>query len=287
MHAQHPLRSNNAYLIEEVNMNTNRIGYGFAFMLGTIAAGLSQTAIAADAAAPVAATAAIDWSKLQLSVTGVNGASPTVHYENQDTSLSSNAWASASSETNSRSVNNWTDTAQTNADGGTTYANSLASALDFSGTAVSDESGYADSSGSRTVNFSFDGPGVLTVTVPYTLGLTGDALNCYYCYGDHASVSGSADFHSYANNGSSDSYSNASFSLYNDYWHSSPDSQSGTLVFGVFASGAGTGSLALNFDLSTQSSVSAIPEPESCAMLLAGLGLMGTVIRRRRANTTI
>jgi hypothetical protein len=125
------------------------------------------------------------------------------------------------------------------------------------------------------------------VTVPYTLTLTGDVRDCYYCYGygNHAAVSAYADFYSNSNNGSADSHSNASFSLYNDYWHSSPDSQSGTLVFGIFASGAGTGHLSLNFDLSTQSSISPIPEPESYAMLLAGLGLMGMMIRRRKYGT--
>jgi hypothetical protein len=281
MHAQHPLNQNNAYLIEEVNMHTSKLGYGFAFMLGALSAGVNQAVMAADATEPVTATATIDWSRLQLSVTGVNGSSPTVQYENQHTSLDSNAWTNAASETNSKNISNWTSTAQTTADAGTTYANAVASTLDFSGVAVSGESGNANSSGNRSLDFSFDGPGVLTVTVPYTLTLTGDTRNCYYCYGDYASVSAYADFYSYTDNGSADSHSNASFSLYNDYWHSSPESQSGTLVFGIFASGAGTGSLAFNFDLSTQS-ISPIPEPESYAMLLAGLGLMGMMVRRRK-----
>jgi hypothetical protein len=263
-------------------MDTNKIRYGFAFMLGAIAAGLNPAAMAADTAEPVTATATIDWSRLQLSVTGINGSSPNVLYENRHTSLDSNAWTNAASETNSRSLGNWTDTAQTNADAGTTFANAVASTLDFSGMAVSEESGNANSSGSRSLDFSLDGPGVLTVTVPYSLTLTGDTFNCYYCYSDHASLSANADFYSYANDGSSDSHSNVSFSLYNDYWHSSPESQSGTLVFGIFASGPGTGSLAFNFDLSTQGSISPIPEPESYAMLLAGLGLMGMMVRRRK-----
>jgi hypothetical protein len=282
MHAQHPLTST-THIPGGGNMDTNKIRYGFAFMLGAIAAGLNPAAMAADAAEPVTATATIDWSRLQLSVTGINGSSPTVLYENQHTSVDSNAWTNVASETNSRSISNWTDTAQANADAGTTFANAIASTLDFSGRAVSDQSGYSNSSGSRTLDFSLDGPGVLTVTVPYSLTLTGDVRDCYYCYGygNHAAVSAQADFYSNSNDGSANSHSNASFSLYNDYWHSSPDSQSGTLVFGIFASGAGTGHLALNFDLSTQSSISPIPEPESYAMLLAGLGLIGMIVRRR------
>jgi hypothetical protein len=117
-------------------------------------------------------------------------------------------------------------------------------------------SGSASASGDRTVNFSVNGPGMLTVTVPYTISLTGDTSDCYYCYNyDHASVSGSANFYSDASHGSSSSNSNASFSLDNYYWHPSP--QSGTLVFGIFASGAGNGSLQVNFDLSAQGASSA------------------------------
>jgi hypothetical protein len=282
MRVQHPLKPNHASQ-EDIDMNKTR--YGFAFMLGAIAIGMNHTATAADTVEPITATADIDWSKLQLTATGVDESVPTVQYRDQHTSVSSNAWSNTSSETNFRSVNNWTDTAQTNADAGTAYASAIASTLDFSGAAVSGESGNANSSGNRSVNFSLDGPGVLTVTVPYTLTLTGDTSGCYYCYGDRASVSANASFHSYGDNGSSDSYSNTSFSLYNDYWHASPDSQSGTLVFGIFASGAGTGSLTFNFDLAAGGgSVNPIPEPESYAMLLAGLGLIGMMVRRRKIS---
>jgi PEP-CTERM motif-containing protein len=268
--------------IQEVNMN--KTGYGKIIILGLAGVGLGQTAVAADVPLPpVTAAATIDWSHLQLSVSGVSDVVPAVVYTGQHTSLSSYASSPGQNENNSKSISNWTDTANTNADAGVTYANALASPLSFSGNAVS-TSGSASASGNRTVNFSVDGPGVLTVTVPYTLSLTGDTSNCYYCYNyDHASVSGNASFSSYANNGSSSSNSNASYSLNNYYWDHSPQSQSGTLVFGIFASGAGNGSLAINFDLSSNG-VSPVPEPESYAMLLAGLGLMGAVIRRRSMN---
>ena len=253
---------------------------GFLVVACSIGVGLSQSSIAADGMPTDTATATIDWSQLELSVTGVNDTVPTVVFSGQNTSLSSYASSPGLNESNSKSVNNWSATAETNADAGTTYANAMASPLDFSGSAISMENGSTSASGNRTVNFSFDGPGVLTVTVPYSITLTGDS-SCYYCYNyDHASVSGHASFNSYADNGSSSSHSNASFSLENSYWHSSPESQSGTLVFGIFASGAGHGSLGVNFDLSAQG-VSPVPEPESYAMLLAGLGLMGTVVRRR------
>jgi hypothetical protein len=38
-----------------------------------IGTGFSSSSFAADTTAPVTATATIDWSKLQISVTGVNG----------------------------------------------------------------------------------------------------------------------------------------------------------------------------------------------------------------------
>lgn len=41
-----------------------------------------------------------------------------------------------------------------------------------------------------------------------------------------------------------------------------------------------------DFDLSTQG-IRPIPEPESYAMLLAGLGLMGAVVRRRDVNRNV
>ncbi|MBA4143763.1 MAG: hypothetical protein H0X43_12370 [Nitrosospira sp.] len=261
---------------------------GILVMACCMGAGLSQASVAADATGTTVANAIIDWSNLQLSVTGINDTVPTIAYSNQYTSLSSYASSPGLNESNSKTVNNWTEGAGTNADAGTTSANTVASTMSFSGMANSSENGSASSSGSRTLNFSLDGPGLLTVTVPYTISLTGSTSGCYYyCYDyDHASVSGSANFYSYGDNGNSDSYSSTSFSLYSSPWDPSPpESQSGTLVFGVFANGAGNGSLGLSFDLST-GAASMVPETKTYAMLLAGLGLMGAVIRRRRMMGT-
>jgi hypothetical protein len=253
-----------------------------AFSTGTL---LSQPSIAADAPVPVTATATIDWSKLQISVTGVDGTTPTVNFSGQRTSLNSYAQAPGQSETNNKAVNNWTAPSEVNSDAGSTYSDGLASATSFSGIANWMSDSYSNSSGNRTENFTFSGPGVMTITVPYTISLAGGTSTCYYCYNyEHASVNGSANFFSNANNGNSSSSSNVSYSLTNDYYHSSPESQSGTLVFGVFANGSGNGSLSLNFDVGKNPyycCTSPIPEPESYAMLLAGLGLMGAVARRR------
>ncbi len=45
---------------------------------------------------------------------------------------------------------------------------------------------------------------------------------------------------------------------------------------------ADSGAYRITFSSTAAFSVSAVPEPETCAMLLAGLGLMGTIARRRR-----
>lgn len=248
--------------------------------------GFIQSSFATDAASPVTAAAIIDWSKLQVEVTGIDGVTPTVTFANQNTSLSSYASSPGLYENDSRSVNNWTATADTNADAGTTYAHTLASPLSFSGNANSMDNSSTSSSGNRTEGFYLSGPGILTVTVPYTISLTGDVPpGCYYCYNpNHASVSANASFTSYVNNGNSSSNSSVLYSLNNSYTHISPQSQSGTLVFGIFANSAGSGSLGVNFDLSARPPVSSVPEPESYAMLLAGLCLMGAVVRRRSDN---
>jgi hypothetical protein len=62
----------------------------------------------------------------------------------------------------------------------------------------------------------------------------------------------------------------------------SSTSRSGNLVFGIVASDAGTGSLSVGINATANGTVGAVPEPESYAMLLAGLGLMGAVVRRRK-----
>jgi len=238
------------------------------------------------------ATASLDWSQLQVSVTGVEGNVPNVTFSDKYTSLSSSAYVpSEGSEYNTRSIYDWASTLATNADATAgTYSSASASASAFSTNAQSlgENSSYywdtpsASASGYRTEHFTFDGPGVLTVTIPYTLNITGGEQYNYYG-SSSASVSASADFYGYEGNGSFNSYSNASFSL-DSYYGESPDSKSGNLVFGIFAAGPGSGSISFNMDASV-SSPGMIPEPESYAMLLAGLGLIGMIVRRRNAGS--
>ena len=255
----------------------------------SIGAVVSQPLFAADRTSDVS----VDWSQLHISVTGVNGTVPGVTFSDQHTSLSSSAQGpQQGSEYNSKSIYDWTSSVATTADAtSTTFAHSTGSATDLSANAQSvGEGSYdywnnpgASSSGSRSESFSFDGPGVLTVTVPYTLSISGgDPYNYYDSVS--ASVNANASFYGYGDNGSFNSQSNASFHLSSYYYDATPQSQSGTLVFGIFAAGPGSGTLSFNLDASTVGFASSIPEPQSYAMLLAGLGLMGAVVRRRGIN---
>lgn len=269
-----------------MNKMTKQVLLGMACSMG---AGLSQSSIAADGTA----TVSIDWSQLQISVTGADGTVPNVAFSDEYTSLNSSAYVPGEgSEHNSKSIYDWTSTIAANAETTTTtYANASASPLSFSANAqtMGNDNGYpywdnpsASSSGSRSEYFSFDGPGMLTVTVPYTLSITGGDTFDYWDSAS-ASVNASANFYGYENNGSFNSYSNASFAL-NSYYGESSQSQSGNLVFGIFAAGPGSGSL--NFDIHAGAGgVGMIPEPESYAMLLAGLGLIGMIVRRRSTKT--
>jgi hypothetical protein len=258
----------------------DKFSQGLVVALGTIGLGLSQAALAVENPTTVTATAIIDWSKLQLSVTGVTDTVPTVVFSSYNTSLSSTSTSSGGSESHSVTRNDWTSTAHTDTSAGDSLANGLASSEIFSGTASAVETGSAESSsGTRSVGFSFDGPGMLTLSVPYTISLTGITYVC--CNFDTASVSGSASFNSYTNGGSSNSSSSASFSI-DSYANLSSTSRAGNLVFGIVASDAGTGSLSVGFNASSNGAVGAVPEPESYAMLLAGLGLMGAIVQRRK-----
>ncbi|PTR13631.1 putative secreted protein with PEP-CTERM sorting signal [Nitrosospira sp. Nsp2] len=258
----------------------NKFSQGLVVALGSIGLGLSQAAQAVENLTPVTATATIDWSKLQLSVTGVTATVRTVVFSNYNTSLSSSSTSAGGNESHSVTRNDWTSTAHTNTSAGASLANGLASSEIFSGTASAVETGsVVSSSGTRSVGFSFDGPGMLTFSVPYTISLTGITSVC--CYSDTAFVNGSANFYSSTNGGSSNSSSSASFSI-DSYGDLSSTSRAGNLVFGIVASDAGTGSLSVGFNASAHGAVVAVPEPESYAMLLAGLGLMGAVVQRRK-----
>lgn len=133
----------------------------------------------------------------------------------------------------------WTSTANTHAQAGDTFANGLASPLSLSGNAQAtpepvepDHTHHpveALSLGSRSANFSLDGPGVLTVSVPYTISIAGgQPFNFFNAIS--ATVSGNASFNS---------VNNSTFFSLSSFEGPSPQSQSGNLVFDIAAGGSG------------------------------------------------
>jgi PEP-CTERM motif len=239
--------------------------------------GFSQSAVASEG------TASLDWSQLQVSVTGVGGSTPTVTLTDQITNLSSSASIPGQTPVNdSVSLPDWTSTGDTHAQTGDSFSNALASPQSLSGNVQAtrelvdpDDAHHpveALSLGSRTANFSLDGPSTLTVSVPYMIGIAGgQPFNFFDAIS--ATVSGNSSF-----NGSVNDPVLFSLSSFED---ASPRTQSGNLVFDIVAGGAGTGTLEPGFTLSSQAPVIPIPEPESYAMLLAGLSLIGAITRRR------
>jgi hypothetical protein len=255
----------------------NLLKRGIFVIACSITAGFNQLAVASEG------TASLDWSQLQVSVTGIGGSTPTVILTSQITNLSSSASIPGQMPRNDAvSLPDWTSTEDTHAQAGDTFSNVLASPQSLSGNAQAtrelvepDDAHHpveALSLGSRSANFSLDGPGTLTVSVPYMISIAGgQPFNFFDAIS--ATVSGNSSFNDSVNDP-------VLFSL-SSFEDSSPRTQSGNLVFDIVAGGAGTGTLELNFTLSAQAPVIPVPEPESYAMLLAGLGLIGAVTRRR------
>lgn len=256
----------------------NLLKRGLFIMACSSAAGFNQLAVASEG------TASLDWSQLQVSVTGIDGSTPTLILTDQITNLSSSASIPGQTPANdSVSLPDWTSTEDSHAQARDTFANGFASPQSLAGNVQAtrepvepDDAHHpveALSLGSRSASFSLDGPGVLTVSVPYTISIAGgQPFNFFDAIS--ATVSGNSSFNNSVNNP-------VLFSL-SSFEDSTPRTQSGDLVFDIAAGGAGTGTFEINYTLSAQAPVIPIPEPESYAMLLAGLGLVSAVIRRRR-----
>jgi hypothetical protein len=245
----------------------------------SITVGFNQLAVASEG------TASLNWSQLQVSVTGAGGSIPMLTLAEQITNLSSTVSIPGETPlTDTISLPDWTSTEETHAEAGNTFSNALASPQSLSGNVQATPEPVAPdqthhpvealSAGSRTAAFSLDGPGVLTVSVPYTISIAGgQPFNFFDAIS--ASVSGNGSFNGSVNDP-------VFFSL-SSFEGPSPQTQSGNLVFDIAAEGAGTGTLEVRFNLSSQAPVIPIPEPESYAMLLGGLALISVFARRHIA----
>jgi hypothetical protein len=249
-----------------------------------VLAGLVSLAAVPSSFAEVA-TVSIDWSQLQTQIVSISGLpAPSLTFSGQSTHLTDSASSAGDgSESQDHVVPNWTDTRNqhahtTNADGTASANGSLISA---SASATAPPSTFCcDSNSNASVDrfgsFALSGPGSLIFSVPYTVsgsGTAGDFFNS-----SSASLNGSISFFS-NEGGSSQGNKSVGFNSFSGV----PFGQSGTLVFGIVADAAGTGSV--DFQLSAFSQVFSgfIPEPSVYFQLAAGLGAIIVIGRRRIA----
>jgi hypothetical protein len=251
-------------------------------MLPALIAGIVINAIAPNSFAATG-TVTLDWSQLKVQVLPLDsGPAPTLTLSGQSTHLRGNADTPGDgSESFDHVVNNWSDARSYDAhtDHGETTVSASSSLLSLSASASvpvfccsTDGNGAID----RTANFSLNRPGSVLFSIPYTLSVGGASFSDF----SQIHIAGSASFFAFDNNGSTSA--DGSRSLFFD--SSNPTSTSGTLVFGLLASTAGSGSV--DFSASIGASAfggSFIPEPSVAWAALGGFGLMLVIARRRIA----
>jgi len=136
----------------------------------------------------------------------------------------------------------------------------------------------ANASASTHTSFSLSGAGVMVVTVPYSIKVVGDQSN----YSEYSLGTVNIDGHYSASDGSFSGNENAYKSFYS--YSNGDKAYSGLFTMTVAnPSGAVTTSGELGTSLSVESRayVSGVPEPGSYAMMLAGLAMLGSIVRRR------
>lgn len=261
--------------------------------------GLAFQSTSVLAANTPSAEANFNWSAMTFTLIDLNlsdGIAPSVSWSGQ----SGNASASANSSDNfhSKSISEsyqassassvvGSNAVATYAAGTSVYnnqnvaitANADASAIPVGGSFAN---GYSNASGSVYSAFSLSGAGVMVINVPYSIMVTGDKYN----YNDYGSAAMNIYASFYASDGSYSGSQSANRS-FSSYWTGD------TSYAGVFTLSVANSSSLLTTFGSLNSSMSAdaryygdsyvpgVPEPETYAMMLAGLGLIGVIARRR------
>ena len=260
--------------------------------------GLAFQSTAVFAANVSSAQASFDWNAMTFSLLDLNpsdGLSPSVTWSGQHGSTSANA--NSSDGGHSSYIND-----SYNAPSATSVVSSNAVTFYAIGTSTYDKqsltvtanadtssvptgsSGYASTGASATQysTFSLSGAGVMVINVPYTITVTGDLYN----YWDYSSANLSIS----SNYSASDSSSSGSARANKSFYSYSTGDKSYSGVFTVAVANASdliTTSGSLNSSLSVYANadsytyVPGVPEPETYAMMLAGLFLIGSVARRQ------
>lgn len=243
-----------------------------------------------SAVAATSASASLDWNALTFTIIDTNpldGLTPTL------------TWTSPFSQAYSYGYNTATGEHQYDSPYAYDFSTPLSSGLSFSNAggnvSVNAASLSASSAASAAVagsgggvfvqeyatgqgSFTLSGAGIAYISLPYSISVHGTG-------GDVAEYStASAYLYGYASSpaGSSTSYSGnqqlVSYSV-------GDASQTGNLGFALtnFSSTASVSGNVFAYAYTTsQAPIAAVPEPQSYAMLLAGLGMVAAVARRRR-----
>jgi hypothetical protein len=248
------------------------------------------------------AEASIDWNAMTFTLFDLNpadGQLPSVVWSGQygDTSASASGNDGIHSSSISESYRALSATSVVGSNAVTAYSTStstynnqsLAIAASADASFIPVGSSYVNSnasaSGSLHSAFSLSGAGVMVISVPYTIKVTGDQGSYWENY-SHASMS--IDGYYSASDGS---YSGSGHAAKSFYSFSEGDQvYSGIFTLSV-ANSNGLLTTSGYFDSSLSAFANAnpyvlgVPEPETYAMMLAGLGLVGTMARRRTSKS--
>lgn len=239
---------------------------------------------AANPAAAVVATASLDWANLEIFTLGIPG-SPTPSYllTQQLTNWSTNAnTVNDSNDYHTHSASNWTSSLNITSDTPYASAAALASSAAFSTDAATSDSfssnpfltNTASGSVSRSATLLLTQPMAVIFSVPYSISVDGPQ----YDFSRHAmaSVMGSATF----SPNICCAFDNTSRSFSLDSYYGGPSALNGTVFFGLVVDAEGV--LNVSFSATTSAtSPDPIPEPSVALTLLAGLGVLCAIFRRR------
>ncbi len=253
-----------------------------AFKKLAIAAMLGGASLAAHAATPLSASALIDWSSFTVSIYDINpldGETPSVNFDDLT------KWSGAYNFTNLGTIASsdyrasWNPSPALSVISGFVNANANAGNSDSSISSNADMTaplagvwninGYA----TKSANFTINGMAAVVFSAHYSLIAHDDNL------ADNNHANAAATFYSglIESDGTQYGYSQTNASI-------ADGSKSGILKL-AFVNTDGTpmhGYFGANTVAQVGASVAPVPEPSEYLMMLAGLGLVGVAVRRRK-----
>ncbi|MEQ1600903.1 MAG: PEP-CTERM sorting domain-containing protein [Methylophilaceae bacterium] len=263
------------------------------FLLPALFASLFMQA--APVLADSSASATINWGSFNVQIIDLSGGTnaPVFTWTNQSGAANSSASSymdgGSDSASSSRSAPNWTKALTPNSNTENAQASGLRNTSTLSASAATQASSSdsyswystnnASANANNAGNFSLTGYGIALISVSWNASVTGATSDLYDYSNANVSISGSYNDGLYSN-GSANSGVNLQ-----SYWGAT--SVNGLFTLAVTNAGSGLTTGYLNANVSTNSTspfsvaITPVPEPDVYAMLLAGLGLIGFMSRRR------